>query len=195
MNRFRFEGRQGGMTFPALIALIALIAVSVVAPAPLAADEAGDDLELKVRMALLQKLGVDGMRVDVRAADGNVLLAGTVRKRQTSELAESVAKTIAGVTRVENQIELAEYEESDEKAGVAATETERELRDARLQARVKFALVDRLGSDGFRIGTDVAAGAVTLEFPSGIDSKRRAAAVRVVKAVSGVEKVIELEKR
>jgi osmotically-inducible protein OsmY len=179
----------------AAAALAAHCGLALLAPSALRADADDEQLELGVRLALLQKLGVDGLRVEVRAADGEVLLAGQVRKRETSELAEEVAKNIDGVRRVENQLELAEYAESRGQAGVAATETERELRDARLQTRVKLALIDRLGTDGFRIGTDAAGGSVTLEFPAGMPAERRAEAVRVARLVGGVEKVIELEKR
>ncbi|HLF56948.1 MAG TPA: BON domain-containing protein [Thermoanaerobaculia bacterium] len=176
--------------------LLALVAFALIAgPAVARADDdAGAMLELKVRMTLLQKLGVDGMRVDVRAADGNVLLAGTVEKRETSELAETIVGSVEGVTHVDNRIRLSEYVETEEKAGVAATETERELRDAGLEARVRVALIDRLGRDGFRIGTDVAGRVVTLELPKDLGADRRREAVRVVKAVEGVEKVIELDK-
>ena len=59
---------------------------------------------------------------------------------------------------------------------------------------MRVALIDRLGRDGFRIGTDVAGRVVTLELPKDLGADRRREAVRVVKAVEGVEKVIELDK-
>jgi osmotically-inducible protein OsmY len=176
------------------VALVALVAGAT----PVAGAEEGAEsaaLELKVRQQLLEKLGVDGMRVEVRAAGGLVLLGGTVKKRETAELAEGVAQSVPGVSRVENEIQLAAYLGSTEKAAVAASETERELRDAGLQSKVRFSLVDRLGTDGFRIGIDAAGETVTLEFPQGMSAERRRDAVEIARGVGGVEKVIELEKR
>ena len=44
----------------------------------------------------------------------------------------------------------------------ALAEAEHELADAKLETEVAIALVDRLGSDGFRIDTEAASGVVTL---------------------------------
>jgi len=177
--------------------LLALTATTLLLGASVAvADEESPALmlELKVRMTLLEKLGVDGMRVDVRAAGDEVLLGGTVRKRETAELAEAVAKSVEGVGTVENEIRLEEYEQSSSKADVAATETEHELRDAALHTRIRAVLIDRMGRDGFRYGIDVANGVVTLTFPKGYDNGRKREAVRSAERVTGVNKVIALDK-
>lgn len=177
------------------LATVVLVAALFAPAAALADQEASLALELKIRMVLLDKLGVDGMRVDVRAADTVVLLAGTVTKRETAELAEAVAKSLDGVSRVENEIHLEEYVETSTRRAIAKTETERELKDALLHTRVRGVLIDRLGRDGFRVGVDTAGTTVSLAFPFGVEAGRRSDTVRVVLQMVGVDKVIELEKR
>jgi osmotically-inducible protein OsmY len=173
-----------------LLALVVLAAVALVAPA-LAVS--GDMLELKVRKQLLEKLGVDGMRVDVRASDdGQVLLSGVVKKRATAELAESVAQSVAGVTKVDDEIELRQYETTDTGSS-AVNETGSELSDAALQTKVRVALIDRMGTDGFRYKLDVADGIVTLGFPHDYDSGRRKEAIAAAKSVAGVTRVVPLD--
>jgi hypothetical protein len=150
-------------------------------------------LGLKVKLELLQKLGVDGLRVDVEAQGGSVVLAGEVKKRETSELASEVARQVKGVTSVENKIRLAGN--GGATADKALAEAEHELADAALETRARMRLVDRLGSDGFRIGTDAASGVLTLEFPKEMPAPRRKEAVKVAKRVEGVKKVVSLEKK
>jgi len=173
-----------------LVACVALAAAALVAPA---FAVSGDALELSVRKQLLEKLGVDGMRVDVRASeDGEVLLSGTVKKRATAELAESVAHSVAGVSKIDNEIRLRQNE--GESAGnQAIDETQAELSDAALQSKVRVALIDRMGTDGFRYKLDVANGIVTLGFPHGYDPARRKEAIAAAKSVSGVTKVVPLD--
>lgn len=162
--------------------------------------EAGEStraLALRVRLELLQKLGVDGLRVEVDADEGKVRLGGQVKKRSTAELAEEVARKVEGVTAVANDIRIegeAATTTPGEKVDAALNEAERELADAALETRARIALVDRLGSDGFRIGTDAASGVLTLEFPKGMERARRHDAIEVAKKVPGVEKVVSLDK-
>ena len=124
-----------------------------------------------------------------------VKLTGTVNKRATSELATTVAKSVVGVTFVDNDIKLAEYKNNKEKVGNAVTETEREVKDGLLEVKVREALIDKLGGDGMKVGTDAASGTLTLEFPADFSAARRAEAETAVKAVSGVVKVVSLDKK
>jgi osmotically-inducible protein OsmY len=147
-------------------------------------------LALRVRLELLQKLGVDGARVEVEAVGGRVRLAGEVRQRATAELAEQVASGVEGVVAVRNEIEVAAAEGG--RIATLVAEAERELADAALETRVRLALVDRLGSDGFRIGTEAAGGVVTLELPAELERGRRRDAVRTAGRVDGVRRVVAL---
>jgi osmotically-inducible protein OsmY len=150
---------------------------------------------LNVKLALLNKLGTDSLHVDVDSNAGAVTLKGTVDKRETKELAETVAKSVTGVKSVGNDIRLEASVANPNKAGVAAGEAEAELKDAVLQTKVRIALVDKMGSDGFKIGTDAANGVVTLEFSRAFDAARRAEATKIVRAVEGVTKVISVDKK
>jgi hyperosmotically inducible protein len=148
---------------------------------------------LGVKLALLEKLGTDSLQVEVGANAGVLTLEGTVDKRETRELAETVAKTVEGVTSVKNDILLEASVEDPNKAGVAAGEAEAELKDAVLATKIRLALVNELGSDGFKIGTEVASGVVTLEFHADFAEARRREATTVVEGIEGVTKVVNLE--
>jgi osmotically-inducible protein OsmY len=143
---------------------------------------------LKVKLALLEKLGSDALRVDVDTVGDEVRLGGAVAKRETAELAETIARSVPGVARVDNDLKVAE-------PSGAATEAEAEVKDAVLESKVRLALIDRLGSDGFRIGTEAASGVVTLEFPAAMPAERRRDAQAATRKVSGVEKVVGIDKR
>jgi hypothetical protein len=151
-------------------------------------------LALRVRLELLQKLGVDGLRVEVTAEQGEVHLGGQVKKRATAELAQEVTEKVEGVTGVDNDIRVEEATAAGDKVDAALGEAEHELADAALETRARIALVDRLGSDGFRIGTDAASGVLTLEFPRGMERERRRDAMQIARKVRGVTKVVALDK-
>ena len=141
------------------------------------------------------ELGADSLHVDVEANAGALTLSGTVAKRETRELAETVAKSVAGVNSVENDILLEASVANPDKVGVAAGEAEAEVKDAILATRVRLALVDNLGSNGFRIGTEVASGVVTLEFERDFAAALRQEASQVAGHVEGVKKVVAVEKK
>jgi osmotically-inducible protein OsmY len=187
MNRSR-------TAFAFAAATLAVAAFATFSPVR-AADDSSLLGELKVRMALLDKLGVDALRIDVRVVDTTAILAGTVQKRATVELADGVARSVSGISSVDNEIRLAEYQKDASRSDVAATETQREFDDLGLKTKIRFALIDKMGSDGFRIGTDVASGVVSLEFPKGFDPQRKAYASSIASKVSGVSKVIEIDKK
>jgi osmotically-inducible protein OsmY len=151
-------------------------------------------LALRVKLELLQKLGTDALRIDVDNEGGEVRLAGEVKKRSTAELAEDITKKVSGVTAVANDLQVAGEPAPTASTDAFVAEAEREVSDAALEVRVRLALVDRLGSDGFRIGTDAASGVVTLEFPAAFERARRRDAMATAEKVKGVEKVVALDK-
>ncbi len=77
---------------------------------------------------------------------------------------------------------------------MAAGEAEAEVKDAILATRIRLALGNKMGSDGFRIGTEVADGVVTLAFHADFPKARRSEATKVVEGVEGVTKVIAIDK-
>lgn len=158
------------------------------------ATQADWTVTLSVKLALLEKLGNDSLHMDVETTAGAVSLTGTVAKRETLELAQSVAKTVEGVKSVKNDLHLAANVNNPNQAAVAAGETESELKDALLSTKIRLTLVNKMGSDGFEIGTAAASGVVTLSFDKDFTSARRNEAVKLVKSLDGVTKVISLDK-
>jgi osmotically-inducible protein OsmY len=182
-------------TAPRAFALL-LAAAVLVAGAARAQDESPDwSTTLRVKLALLQKLGADGLRVEVITSDGNVQLAGTVEKRATRELAGEVVRGVEGVREVRNDVRLEKPKGGQGRVRGAAREAEAEVRDAVLESRAHLALIDKFGRDGFRVGVEAADGVVTLEVPDGVSAERRRAMVGLVEDVTGVEKVIPVDKR
>ena len=179
-----------------LVAMALVGAVLIAAGAAYAADNQADwSTTLKVKLALLEKLGTDSLHIDVDSAVGAVTLQGTVTKRETRELAVTIAKSVEGVRSVDNKVRLEASVENPNKAGVVAGEAEAEVRDAVLATKIRLALVDKMGSDGFKIGTEVADGVVTLEFDPAFSGTRRDEASGIVRGVKGVTKVVSVEKK
>lgn len=150
---------------------------------------------LNVKLALLNKLGTDSLHVDVDAKAGAVTLTGTVHKRETRELAETIAKSVKGVSSVDNDVVFEANATNPSKVGAAAGEAEAEVKDALLETKVRIALVDKLDSNGFKIGTEAASGVVTLEFDRDFSAMQRQEAIKIVKGVDGVTKVLSVDKK
>lgn len=150
---------------------------------------------LKVKLALLDHLGADALPVDVEMTGGGVRLTGTVTRRETMELAYTVARSVSGVEGVWNDLQVASTSKGSSKVGAAVGEAEAEVKDAVLSSKVRLALVDKMGGDGLKIGTEVASGAVTLELPSGLTAERRQQALDTAKGVAGVARVLSVDKR
>jgi len=68
------------------------------------------------------------------------------------------------------------------------------VKDALLATKVRLALVDKLGADGFKVGTEVANGVVTLQFGPDFAAARRKEAGQIAKGVQGVTKVVSVDK-
>ncbi len=182
------------------IALIGTTAAQATTKAPTKAPTEAPNLQadwtttLNVKLALLEKLGTDSLHVDVSSLGGEVKLEGTVDKRETMELAGTVARSVAGVEDVENEIRLEANVANPSKAAVVVGETDAEVRDAVLETKLRLALIDKMGGDGFTIGTNVASGVVTLTFDRGFMSDRRQQAVAIATGMTGVSKVVPVDK-
>ena len=81
------------------------------------------------------------------------------------------------------------------KTSAAVGEGEAEVKDAVLETKVRLALVDKLGSDGFGIETQAASGVVTLGFDHALGNDRRQLAMATVRGVEGVTKVVSIDKK
>ncbi len=179
-----------------MIAKSTLLGLLLLSGSAFAAENKADwTTTLSVKMALLEKLGTDSLHIDVDASAGALTLVGTVDKRETRELAETVAKSVKGVQSVQNDVTLLASEENPNKAAVVVGEAEAEVKDAVLSTKVRIALVDKLGGDGFNIGTEASNGVITLRFDPEMSAARRREATKVVIAVGGVTKVLSLQKK
>jgi osmotically-inducible protein OsmY len=189
------QTREIQMKIKTLTTMALLGAVLFSGSAAIAADNQADwTTQLNVKMALLEKLGKDSLHIEIAANAGDLILTGTVDKRETRELAETIAKSVASVKGVNNEIKLDASVMNPSKTSVAVGESEAEVKDAMLSTKIRLVLVDKMGNDGFDIGTEVADGVVTLEFEKGFTSARRTEATKLVKGVEGVSKVVSVDK-
>lgn len=163
--------------------------------AAFADDKADWSTTMNVKLALLNKLGSDALHIDVDTHGGAVNLTGTVAKRETKELASTVTKSVKGVASIDNDLELASTKADPNQVGAAVGEAEAEVKDAMLETQIRFALLEKLGSEGVKVGTEAASGVVTLEFEKDWSSARRQEAIAAVKTIDGVHKVITVDKR
>ncbi|MEM9555848.1 MAG: BON domain-containing protein [Acidobacteriota bacterium] len=161
-------------------------------------------LELKVKTALLSKLGWDAMDLKVTAIGSRIVLGGEADSKAHQELAKEVALSVDGVETVMNQIRLsdkaskkAETSEDESKTPVADTvgaaveDAELEIRDAVLESRVKTKLIEEMGLTAFSIEVEATDGTVSLRGALK-DRARVRLAKKVVRDVRGVDKVIDL---
>jgi osmotically-inducible protein OsmY len=176
------------------IALLGITAAQAAATPRPAATQADWTTTLKVKLALLNKLGTDTLHIDVASLGGTVRLTGRVEKRETKELAGTVAMSVRHVDSVENGIRLEAAVADPSKAGAAVGEAEAEVKDALLETRLRLALIDKMGSDGFTVGTDAASGVVTLSFDHAFSSGSRERAVAIATGMAGVSKVVSIDK-
>jgi osmotically-inducible protein OsmY len=176
------------------MALIGATATQAAPPAKAAPTQADWTTTLNVKLALLNKLGTDTLHVAVDSLGGTVQLRGTVAKRETKELAATVAMAVRGVDRVENGIRLEAAVANPSQAGAAVSEADAEVKDAVLETRLRLALIDKMGGDGFRIGTNAANGVVTLSFDQAFDTAGRERAVAIATGMAGVSKVVPVDK-
>jgi len=126
----------------------------------------------------------DAKGIEVRVEGSTATLTGTVTSRSTQELAEEVAKSVPGVTSVDNRIQ------GPSAKGLGKVRDE--AVDAMLELEVKGALVRDAGT--------AVAGTLTVEAADGVVSLRgtvhedsvRSRALESAGRVEGVRKVIDL---
>jgi osmotically-inducible protein OsmY len=174
-------------------AAVALLALGTTFAQTTAEDEASTAwvTELKVKSALLDKIGPDALGVRVTLDRTQAILTGTVEKRSTQELAEEVAKSVEGVASVDNKIRVAGGEAQGNDVERAEQHVTSELDDARLESRVKLRLVGELGRRARPIEVEASDGVVSLRGPVP-DRERRNLALETARGVSGVKKVVDL---
>jgi osmotically-inducible protein OsmY len=151
-------------------------------------------LENAIRLALLEKLGRDGMGIKVDVDRGRTHLTGQVDKRSTQDLAEEVVKTVPGVQAVDNDVtNRDEAAPPGTPVAKAVGHAERKVDDAVLEMRVGKNLLEEIGRYALDLEVEASDGVVSLRgtLP---DRERKSLALRAAGDVSGVRKVIDLLK-
>ena len=69
------------------------------------------------------------------------------------------------------------------------------MKDAILSTEIRLVLVEKMGTDAFKIGTEVANGVVNLTFERDFVAAKRQEATKLVKGVKGVTKVVSVDKK
>jgi osmotically-inducible protein OsmY len=105
-------------------------------------------LEQAVRAALLLGPATDSYEVDVSASEGQVTLTGAVQSWQEKRLSETVASSVAGVTDVTNEIQVAHVSRRS---------------DFEIETDVEARLANDVLVDDFLVTVDVSDGVVTLD--------------------------------
>ncbi len=148
-------------------------------------------LELAVHLKLMDKLGVDGVHIDVDANAGHVVLSGTLKKPASRDLAKEVALSVDGVKSVDNRLRLVNQQPSKVKRAVH--QAEHSVQDAMIETHVKMRLMDNLGKNAFHVEVGASHGVVSLR---GTLPNRhyRDIALATARRTKGVTKVIDLIK-
>ena len=172
-------------------------AAAAVAPAeqPAAGDQDVDQalLELRVRTALLEKVGLPVADVSVKATLGEIWLLGTVKNDSASETAQDVAELVEGVKTVHNQIKVVDpHQVGESSATRAAQKVEHNVDDGLLELKLKSKLISELGKSAFHLEVESHGGVVNLS--GTVDQTRRDLAIKVAERYPGVKKVIDLMK-
>jgi hyperosmotically inducible protein len=161
-------------------------AAPVVNPLYRIVDEA--NTTARVKLQLLWREPVDGLRVDVTTSGDHLILTGTVRAQETKRLAEQIARRTTGVAEVENRLTVDPDVGIGDEVGAAMTSAAEGLTDAWLTARVAASLRFDRTVDAERIDVSTEDGVVTLsgQVPTPAD---KAEAAAVAAAIDGVKRV------
>ena len=176
-----------------IVALLAAGCAGTVSKPQAAVDRAVSDASVQadVYVALLEKLGRDGLPIDVSVANGRVMLTGNVGQRSTQELAEEVVLSVPGVKSVDNRVTAPSGSAAQTAPGQAADHVDLEVQDGILEARVGKNLLAEIGRYTLDLEVEASGGVVSLRgtLP---DQERKAIALRAAEGTSGVKKVIDL---
>ena len=185
-------------TIPILLATLLLAVLTgacagTVSKPQAAADRTLSDASVQadVYVALLEKLGRDGLPIDVSVSNGRVILTGNVGQRSTLERAEEVVLSVPGVKSVDNRVAAPSGSAAQTAPGQAADHVDLEVQDALLETRVGKNLLTEIGRYAFDLEVEASGGVVSLRgtLP---DQERKTIALRAAEKTSGVKKVIDL---
>jgi len=144
-------------------------------------------LHSKVRLALLEALGTDALRLEIDVAAGAVSLSGNVREPSSQEQARALTLEVEGVKTVTTDIHVLPADSDDEDSSKDMGE---KISDRMLEAKVRLKLLGAVGAPALKIGIAADDGAITLSGTSA-DPKVQAQITAAAKDTEGVNRVID----
>ncbi len=151
-------------------------------------------LELNVRTALLEKLGLPATDITVKATMGEIWLLGTVKNDATAQTAKDIAEDVPGVKTVHEDIKVVDPHQVGESGATRVAEkAEHGIDDGILELRLKSRLIAELGRSAFRLEVESHGGIVNLT-GTAPDQARHDLALHLAERTSGVKRVIDLMK-
>jgi hyperosmotically inducible protein len=137
-----------------------------------------------IQSKLIGKLGADALRIRVHVSGETATLTGEVSEKTSQKLAESVALSVGGIKKVDNQVTQRNPPEKLKNA-------EADVKDAVLLTKVKTVLLTDIGVNALKIDVDVSNGIVSLRGKLG-NAEINDEAIRKTRSVKGVKKVVNL---
>jgi hyperosmotically inducible protein len=137
-----------------------------------------------IQAKLIGKLGTDALRISVHVSGPTATLTGEVAKKSSQKMAESVALSVDGIKKVDNQV-------TQKTAPTAMANAEANVKDALLLTKVKTILLTDIGVNALKIDVDVTNGVVSLRGKLG-NAEVNEEAMRKTRSIKGVKKVINL---
>ena len=177
----------GWIVFALALALVAAPAAQ--AQAHKSEQDATYAKELEIRDLMLEKGGQSALGIKVRVDRTTAILTGEVPTRAAQELAEEVAKSVDGIEKVDNRLQI-----KPPSGGPPPTHTvEQEMADAKLEMRVKKQLNGEIGKYAKQIEVEATDGVVSLR-GTAPDANRKHLALDTAGKTEGVKRVIDLIK-
>lgn len=175
-----------GLAAAALTSLLLGCASAERAPSRPAADaQVSEALKaISIESKLIDKLGADALGITARVAGHTATLTGTVERKSSQKLAESVALSVEGIRKVENEV-------VEETKPAPLANAKSNVKDAVLLSRVKTVLLTDIGVNALKIDVDVTDGVVSLRGKLGNPDINKEAITKT-RSIKGVRNVIDL---
>ncbi|HEY2295959.1 MAG TPA: BON domain-containing protein [Thermoanaerobaculia bacterium] len=180
---------QRALGWIAFAFVLALLATAVPAAAQAGHDDPALAKEIEIRDLMLEKGHEAALGIRVRVDGETAILTGTVPTRAAQELAEEVAKSVDGIKKVDNRLQI----KTASGAPPPAHTVEQEMADAHLEMRVKKQLNGEIGKYAKQIEVEATDGVVSLR-GTVPDANRKKLALDTAGKTEGVKRVIDLIK-
>ena len=117
----------------------------------------------KVKAGFIGKDAFKGSNISVSTANGVVKLEGSAASTEAKAAAESAARAVEGVKRVDNTLSVGPASTMQTKTGAAAAETERVVSDSWITTKVKSEILAHSVSKSFKVSVKTKRGVVALK--------------------------------